>query len=101
MTSPVFFLDVDGNRVSNDPGWRARQASGQFAEPEVVPSEETLEAEEEVDYDSLSGKELKALAKERGVNIAGLSTVGDVREALRDADEIPADEDAEEDTEEE
>ena len=82
MNKPVIFLSASGEEISNDPQWRARKFIGSDAE-EAMPEDE----EQGDGYDELSGKELKALAAERGVNIKGLKTTGDVREALRDADE--------------
>lgn len=109
LTGPIVtYLDAEGNEISNDPRWIAQQylreqgvteeeedaaeedneteAQGDEGQEQTSYDEEGSE-EEVVDYDSLNGKELKALAKERGVDITGLTKVSEVREALRAADE--------------
>lgn len=112
---PVVFLDAEGNEISNDPVWHARNtlaAAGvdestvddsglqetidaKDAEIEALKAalaaKETLDEDEDNkddgdDYDKLGGKELQALAKERGVDIKGLRKVSEVRGALRAAD---------------
>ena len=105
---PVVFLDADGNEISNDPVWHARNTlaaagvdesavdnSNLQAEIEALKAalaaQETLDEDENGkddgdDYDKLDGKGLKALAKERNVDIKGMTKVSQVREALRAAD---------------
>jgi len=68
-------------------------ASPEVTEEETSDEDADLEedndevTEEEVeDYSGLKGKELTALAKQRGVDIIGLTTAGEVRAALIAAD---------------
>lgn len=110
----VTFEDSQGNEISNDPRWLAKQTlteAGEdvdalkariaeleaaqrlaepprdFTEPEPTLEDEEGAADEPDEYDSMSGAELKALAAEREVDIKGLTKVGQVRDALRAADE--------------
>lgn len=112
---PVVFLDADGNEISNDPVWHARntlaaagvdestvdnsnlQAEIDAKDAEIEALKAALAAQETLDedengkddgdnYDKLDGKGLKALAKERNVDIKGMTKVSQVREALRAAD---------------
>lgn len=86
---PVVFLDSAGNEVSNDPVWHAqrtlREAGVGQAQDEDLPG----------DYDGLSGAELKALAKERGMNIAGIKKVSELRAALEAFDQNESSDDDE------
>lgn len=99
---PVTFLNSAGEVISNDPIYLAQQqlAAAGLINPQVTPvvpvahdDDELGEDsdEDKVDYATLNGPQLKALAKERGVDIKGLRTVGEVRKALADA-EAEADE---------
>jgi hypothetical protein len=110
---PVVFEDSQGNEISNDPVWLAKQRLAEYGvdasdnSAEIAAKDAEIEAlkaqlaaaqtpaeadEEETDeagartYGELDSKGLKALAKERNVDIAGLKTVGEVRSALVDAD---------------
>lgn len=60
--------------------------------------EEELEDDEEVDLDSLSVKELRAIAKEQGINIKGMKKA-DLIEALSEVEEEYGEEEEEEDLE--
>ena len=89
MADPVIFYMPDGTPFSNDPVWQAQQL--------LDPGEREQEGESDTDsdvdpYEGLTGAELKTLAAERGVDIAGLRKVGEVRDALRAADAAEADE---------
>ena len=99
----VTFLDADGNEISNDPRWHAEkvlQASGvnvEAMQAKIAELQAKVDAanntditddgddESEDDLAKLKGPELKALAKERGVDISGMTKVSEVREALRTA----------------
>ena len=70
---PVTFLDSEGNVISNDPIWQAQQLLGLNQ-----PEDEDLPGE----YDDLTGAELKALAKERGISITGMKKTSELRAAL-------------------
>lgn len=110
---PVVFEDSQGNVISNDPVFLAQRtlrAAGitledqspktQSATTSSDDSSESIEETSEEDrdesgartYKELKGGDLKAYANERGVDITGMKTVGEVREALRkaDADEAAA-----------
>lgn len=95
---PVTFENSLGETISNDPiflAQRTLKAAGLTGATRPDDHDEYMPSA----YDELGGKELKALASERGVDIAGLKTVGQVREALTAADaEVttePADSDEE------
>lgn len=107
--TPVVFKDANGNLITNDPVLRAHQTLGQDISEFLVEAPTSAGVgdvsrtadDEEIDtdpYNDLGGKELKQIAGERGVSIRGLKTVGEVRQALRDAD-AAEDEDDEEDDE--
>ena len=114
MTSPVIFNLADGTEVSNDPSFRYKAFLAQEAEREAElerlnalsqdgpgePAKVDQPAEDE--YTNLPGKELKELANQRGVDLTGLTKVGQVRQALRNADALAAagDEDDDEDEDE-
>ena len=92
---PVIFYNSRGEEISNDPIWKAQRVLGIQAE--------TTSDDEEIDtdpYSALNGTELKALAAERGVDIKGLTKVGQVRDALRRADEAAQDEPTDDETSE-
>lgn len=106
----VVFEDHEGNEISNDPRWLAQRTlkragigndsndsaelKARIAELEAQLAGKSEDDEDDTagtkddgdDYDKLGGKELKALAAERGVDITGLTKVGQVRDALRAAD---------------
>lgn len=111
---PVLFEDSRGNVFSNDPIWLAQQTLAKagmtvgaavpvVASPEhpADDSDDSLDDDtEESPYAELGGKELKALANERGVDITGLTKVGQVRDALTAADEAEKAEEASTETSE-
>jgi len=82
MGEYIVFNTPDGE-VSNDPYWQAEQ---------TLAGRDKSDADDDLgdDYDDLNGKELKALAAEREVDISGLKKVGEVREALRADDAAKA-----------
>lgn len=83
---PVTFENSLGETISNDPiflAQRTLKAAGLTGATRPDDHDEYMPTA----YDELSGKDLKALALERGVDITGLKTVGQVREALTAADE--------------
>jgi hypothetical protein len=110
---PVVFLDSAGNEISNDPVWHAQKTlrdrgiSFDASQPETMQRapQDTAAASDEDDldvpeappepavdddgnrtYKELSGAELKSLANNRGVDTKGLTKVGQVRNALMEAD---------------
>ena len=110
---PVTFEDSEGNVISNDPVWLAKQTLKQYgveeqsteasapAASETTQTASTSDDESMVeDYAKFDGAALKKLAKERNVDIKGLKTVGEVRQALIAADAATdEDEDDEDDNE--
>lgn len=97
---PVTFENSLGETISNDPiflAQRTLEAAGLGASAGRAPTDgdEAIDLEQ-YPYADLKGAELKALASERGVDITGLKTVGEVRKALSDADEAAAAEDSDE-----
>lgn len=99
----VVFEDSQGNEISNDPKWHAKHLLGvEHSDGELAAKDAEIEAlkakiaaleaadesegEEPRDYAELDQKELKALAAERDIDIAGLKTVGELRQALVNAD---------------
>lgn len=97
--TPVIFKDANGNLITNDPVLRAHQTLGEdiseflTAEVGVEDVSNQTSDDEDIDtdpYNELTGKELKQLASDRGVDIKGLTKVGQVRDALRAADEAKA-----------
>jgi len=108
--TPVIFKDAAGNLITNDPVLRAHQTLGEDISEYLTEAPTSAGVgdvsrtndDEEIDtdpYNELGGKELKKLAADRGVNIRGLKTVGEVRQALRDADEAEDESDDDEDDE--
>lgn len=93
--TPVTFLNSRGEVITNDPVVKAQMLLG-ISTPAGASDEEEIDTDP---YNSLKGAELKTLAAERGVDIKGLKTVGEVRDALREADkeEESAGEDEDED----
>ena len=91
---PVTFLNSRGEVITNDPILRAQQLLG------IDPSADDSDEEIGDEFEDLGGKELKALAKEREVDISGLRTVGEVREALRAAAAASTETDESEEAEE-
>lgn len=101
---PVVFQNSLGEEISNDPVWLAQKTLAQYgslqqlppapltARPQVTGDDEEIDEGDtpEKTYAEMSGKELKALAAERGVDISGLRTVGEVRKALTDDDSAKA-----------
>lgn len=110
--TPVVFKDAEGNLITNDPVLKAHQMLGEDIS-EFLTEEPTSAGvgevsrtsdDEEIDtdpYNDLTGKELKELAKQRSVDIKGLRTVGEVRQALRDADAAAEDQGDDNEDEEE
>src|ERR1044071_8224137 len=106
--TPVIFKDANGNLITNDPVLKAHQTLGQDISEFLteaptsagVGTPPRANDDEEIDtdpYNALNGKELKKLAGDRGVNIRGLKTVGEVRQALRDADDDEDEDESDED----
>lgn len=87
---PVTFTNSLGEVISNDPIFLAQQT---LARAGMGASDADQSIDGDNPYADLGGKELKALAKERGVDITGLKTLGQVRDALVAADEESADAD--------
>jgi hypothetical protein len=108
---PVVFLNSLGEEISNDPVWHAQQTLAQYGQPfagsqpnDLVRTLEKAAAPEDdedlddddttppVDaegirtYKELNQTQLKAEAKERQIDISSAKKVGDIREALRQAD---------------
>jgi len=119
----VTFEDADGNEISNDPRWHAKQvmaatgvnvddlqaqiakltaerdaaldaahtSGSQAGDAGDASSDDDDKTSDDGDeYDALNGADLKKLAGDRGVDIAGMKKVGEVREALRAADKAAA-----------
>lgn len=87
--TPVIFENSLGETISNDPiflAQRTLKAAGITGATRPDDHDEYMPSA----YDELKGSELKALALERGVDITGLKTVGQVREALTAADNAEA-----------
>lgn len=106
--TPVIFKDATGNLITNDPVLKAHQTLGEDISEFLTEAPTSAGVgdvsrtadDEEIDtdpYNDLGGKELKQLAGDRGVSIRGLKTVGEVRQALRDADAAEAEDDEEDD----
>lgn len=98
--TPVVFKAADGSLITNDPVLKAHQMLGEDIS-EYLNAEAGVEApavsrtsdDEEIDtdpYTDMTGAQLKDEAKTRGVDIKGLTKVGQVRDALRAADEAEA-----------
>lgn len=117
---PVVFENSEGTEISNDPNWLAMKqlenAGISFAgsQPNVLEAQLQAAAnagadddeelgedddDETVDYTKMNGKQLKAVAAERGVDIKGIKTVGELRAALVADDEAKAENDDESDDE--
>lgn len=84
---PVIFLMPDGTEVSNDPRFFQMRMSEQVAASSPSSLSDT-EVSLPSNFDELKGKDLQALAKDlqsKGVDIdtAGVTKVGDLREAIR------------------
>jgi hypothetical protein len=96
---PVVFRAADGSLITNDPVLRAHQMLGEDIS-EFLNDEAGVEAasarthdDEDIDtdpYADMTGAQLKDEAKKRSVDIKGLTKVGQVRDALRAADEAEA-----------
>lgn len=87
---PVTFENSLGETISNDPiflAQRTLEAAGVTSGAERPGDHEDYMP---TDYDDMDSKELKALSLERGVDIKGLKTVGQVRAALVAADDAEA-----------
>lgn len=98
--TPVVFKAADGSLITNDPVLKAHQMLGEDIS-EFLTGEAGVEGvtpagtsdDEDIDtdpYAGMTGAELKDEAKNRGVDIKGLTKVGQVRDALRAADETEA-----------
>lgn len=100
---PVVFEDSLGNEISNDPVWLARrtleqyQATAGYNQGPLVPASQQDDGDDDLDapegpedYKGLNGTALKELAAERGVDITGLTKVGQVRSALIEDDTAKA-----------
>ena len=94
-TDPVIFFDAEGNEISNDPRWIMKQqadalqaqvdAQAEVATPsdqtpvdvgsggEDKTEDETEEDSESVDYSEMKADELKALAKDRELDLSGIT----------------------------
>lgn len=103
---PVTFENSLGETISNDPYFLAQRTMEQYA---ALPAEQqgmhapkgagSDDSDEDIDngdtpsekpYADLKGPALKALAADRGVDISGLTKVGEVRAALVADDEAKA-----------
>lgn len=86
---PVVFELPDGTEVSNDPLFHQQQFLKQDAENKARLQMERDAADNEDihtdELDGLKGAELKALAEEEDVDIKGLTKVGEVKAAIREA----------------
>jgi len=95
---PVVFEDSRGNKISNDPVWLAEQTlknakAAMGAEDPTASAQGTDKNNELIDtspYADMDGKALKAAASDKGVDITGLKTVGEVKAALIAFDEKTA-----------
>lgn len=90
----VTFENSLGETVSNDPNYLAKErleAAGIQVGGASTPSDHDEAIT--TPYDELKQQELKDLAKERGVDLKGAKTVGDLRQRLVDADDAAEDED--------
>lgn len=83
----VFFENSAGEKVSNDPRWHAQKTLASYG----VEGKQDFDMPGE--YDDLSGAELKALAKERGISAKGFRKASQYREALEAWDEEQEDSD--------
>lgn len=81
----VTFKNSLGETISNDPIFLAQRTLAAAGISGKV--DDSGDAFDENPYSDLKAAELKELAKERGVDIKGLKTVGDVRNALVAADD--------------
>ena len=80
---PVTFLDSNGNTISNDPLFLAQQT---MAEAGVGGKAEDFDIPGPYDHIT-DGKELKALAKERGISTTGIRKASVFRDLLESWDE--------------
>lgn len=81
---PVLFENSRGETISNDPVYLAQQTLDQYSGGNTGNGDD--EAIDTSPYADMNGRDLKAAAKERGVDISGMKTVGEVRRALEEDD---------------
>lgn len=96
---PVVFLNSLGEEISNDPIFHAQktlEAAGIAVGNTADDDDDQLQKDSDTPptYEGISGKDLKQLAAEKGVDLTGLTTVGELRAALvqSDAEKAAADE---------
>lgn len=78
--------DQDGKRVAADsPNARFQYLDNDPTRPDAPPAGEPAAAGDS--YDDMKKDDLRALAEERGVEVASDARVADIREALRAADQ--------------
>jgi len=113
---PVYFENSLGEKISNDPVFKAQQtllaAGVGFADSQPLAAQDQLKRAAAQDddslpdnddddtpptdgdgfrtYEELDGRQLKAEAKTREVDISGLKKVGEVRAKLIEADKAAA-----------
>lgn len=85
---PVLFENSKGETISNDPVYLAQQTIDQYSGANSGNGDD--EAIDTSPYADMNGRDLKAAAKERGVDISGMKTVGEVRRALEEDDAAKA-----------
>lgn len=107
--SIVVFYDPEGNEVSNDPRWIAKQQRMMFedtvSEPDAAVTEQGVESKPRT-LDNFSAKELKQEAKNRkeagrNLDTKGISTKQELLDLLKADDEAREDEEARDDDEDE
>lgn len=86
---PVVFELPDGTEVSNDPYFHFQKQQAQLDENKARLRAERDKADDEDlhtdELDELKGAELKKLAEDEDVDIKGLTKVGEVKAAIREA----------------
>jgi hypothetical protein len=109
MADVVKFLLPNGTEVSNDPRFyqedmrKQLEAQAKALLEQREPAAEADEDEEEQEpskYDAQTGKELKAEAEKRGLELKGITKKSQLVALLESDDAAQADEDVEEDAEE-
>jgi pyruvate/2-oxoglutarate dehydrogenase complex dihydrolipoamide acyltransferase (E2) component len=93
---PVIFENSRGDIISNDPVYLAQQTIDAYTGGNSSNGDD--EAIDTSPYADMNGRDLKAAAKERGVDISGMKTVGEVRRALEEDDAAKAEAPAEQST---
>lgn len=91
---PVIFENSLGEIISNDPVYLAQRtlarAGINYGSTASTDDDDAIDDVEVSPYAELKGAALKAAAADKGVDIKGLKTVGEVRAALTAHDEAEA-----------